>query len=111
VIEGAPRRDASHHGTREDEHLLFPIGIEAIGKPSHQIVGQDAMTGLGQRGKSAAHDLLPGLAKLQPPSALGRCPEPAPALDDRRGDPFRRERCKVAGNSLATVCQASSGQA
>jgi hypothetical protein len=84
-------------GAREHERLPFRRGIETSGKPSHQIDGQYAMTGLGQRGKSAAHDLLPNLAKFQPPSGLDRCQVPAPGLDDRRGDPFRRERCKVAG--------------
>ena len=84
-------------GARKDEHLLFAKRIEAIGKPSHQIDGQDAMTGLGQRRKSATHDLLPGLGQLHPPRGLGRCPEPAPGLDHRRGDLFRRERRKLAG--------------
>ena len=52
---------------REDEHLLFAIGGEAVGEPYRKIHGQGGLAGGGKRGKSAPDDLVPCFGEFQSP--------------------------------------------
>jgi hypothetical protein len=94
---------------REDEHLLFAIGGEAVGKPYRKIMGEGGLASGGKHGKSIPDDLVPCFGEFQSPSCF-------PVAQNLRAEstiaagPVAATAVQIAGSSTVT-CSGNLGAA